>query len=99
MRGSLFQVGLNLLAAHASVGFDTQVFYLTIADGHVTLQPKSTAQFALVSRTSPQVYNRSIYGLEPKRFYHTLLAAVRAGFTQVLQIHNTDLTGHADTVN
>ena len=99
MAGSLSQVGLNLLAAHASVGFDTQVCYLTIADGHVTLQPTSAAQFALVSKTSPQVSNHSIYGLEPRQFYHTLLAAERADFTQVLQIHNRDLSGHVDTVN
>ena len=77
MRGSLLQVGLNLLAAHASVGFDTQVFYLTIADAHVTLQPTSAAQFALVSRTSPQVSNHSIYPLGPTGFYDTPLATTK----------------------
>jgi len=41
------------LAAHASVGFDAQQLYLRVTNGHVTLYPKSAAQFALVSRTSP----------------------------------------------
>jgi len=65
----------------------------------VTLQPKSAAQFAVVSRTSPQVSNHSTYGLEPKQFYHTPLGTTKAGFTQVLHAHNRDLTGHVDTVN
>jgi len=74
-----------LLAAHASVGFDTQLLYIRIADGHVTLRPKNTPQLALRPRTSSQVSDHSAYPLEHRQFYHAPLARPRADFAQILQ--------------